>query len=69
VEAVNALSHIAGIRTIAECVESREILRRLIAMKVDYAQGGRSRWIRFSPPALLEAGSDSFSLPRLQIDR
>ncbi len=39
VEAVNVISHIAGIRTIAECVESREILRRLIAMKVDYAQG------------------------------
>ncbi len=39
VEAVNSISHLAGIQTIAECVESEAVLRRLAAMKVDYAQG------------------------------
>ncbi len=39
VEAVNNISHIAGIQTIAEYVENEAILQRLLAMNVDYAQG------------------------------
>ena len=39
VEAVNTIGHIAGIQTIAEFVESDEILQRLTTMGVDFAQG------------------------------
>ena len=39
VEAINQLSHVVGIRTIAESVETPEILARLGELGVDYAQG------------------------------
>jgi EAL domain-containing protein (putative c-di-GMP-specific phosphodiesterase class I) len=39
VEAINNIGHVMGIRTIAEFVESPEILARLKQMGVDYAQG------------------------------
>ncbi len=46
VEAVNHIAHIAGIQTIAECVENDVILRKLAGLKVDFVQGwavGRPR--------------------------
>ena len=39
VDAINRIGHIMGLETIAECVENDEILQRLTAMGVDYAQG------------------------------
>lgn len=39
VEAINHLGHVMGIQTIAEYVESREVLEKLRALGVDYAQG------------------------------
>ncbi len=39
VETINHLGHITGIRTVAEFVESAEVLAALRAMGVDYAQG------------------------------
>jgi EAL domain-containing protein (putative c-di-GMP-specific phosphodiesterase class I) len=39
VQAINRVCHGAGIRTIAEFVEEREILDKLKAIGVDYAQG------------------------------
>lgn len=39
VDAINRIGHIMGLETIAECVENDEILQRLTAIGVDYAQG------------------------------
>lgn len=39
VESINQLSHVVGIRTIAESVETPEVLARLSELGVDYAQG------------------------------
>ncbi|MHB8534424.1 MAG: EAL domain-containing protein [Sulfuricaulis sp.] len=39
VEAINQLGHVMGIQTIAEYVESREVLEKLKIVGVDYAQG------------------------------
>ncbi len=39
VEAINRIGHVMGIRTIAESVETAEILERLRALKVNFAQG------------------------------
>jgi diguanylate cyclase (GGDEF)-like protein/PAS domain S-box-containing protein len=39
VEAINAIGHVMGIKTIAEFVKSAEIKRRLVDIGVDYAQG------------------------------
>jgi len=39
VEAINHLGHVMGIQTIAEYVESPEVLEKLRALGVDYAQG------------------------------
>jgi diguanylate cyclase (GGDEF)-like protein len=39
VEAINNIGHIAGIKTIAESVESDAIVQRLTALGVDFAQG------------------------------
>ncbi len=39
VEAVNHIAHIAGIQTIAECVENDVTLSRLAGLKVDFVQG------------------------------
>ena len=39
VEAINKVGHAMGMQTIAEFVESEEILIRLQALGVDYAQG------------------------------
>ncbi len=39
VEAINKLGHLAGLRTIAEFVESDEILLRLKELEFDFAQG------------------------------
>jgi diguanylate cyclase (GGDEF)-like protein len=39
VEAINRIGHVAGLKTIAEFVESREIRERLTEIGVDYAQG------------------------------
>lgn len=39
VEAINQVGHIMGIGTIAECVESDEVVEMLRALGVDYAQG------------------------------
>ena len=39
VDAINRIGHIMELETIAECVESEDILQRLIGMGVDFAQG------------------------------
>jgi Amt family ammonium transporter len=39
VEAINRISHILGIQTVAESVETAETLERVRTMKVDFAQG------------------------------
>ena len=39
VEAINRVAQVAGVQTIAECVESEPVLRKLQALGVDYAQG------------------------------
>lgn len=39
VEAINHIGHTMGLRTIAEFVENADILARLSALKVDFAQG------------------------------
>jgi diguanylate cyclase (GGDEF)-like protein/PAS domain S-box-containing protein len=39
VEAINRISHILGMRTIAESVEDAQTLERIAALGVDYAQG------------------------------
>ena len=39
VEAINKVGHVMGLQTIAEHVESQEILDLLKAIDVDYAQG------------------------------
>ncbi len=39
VAAINQVGHIMGIKTIAECVESQEIIEQLKELKVDYLQG------------------------------
>jgi diguanylate cyclase (GGDEF)-like protein len=39
VEAINRIGHVAGLKTIAEFVESQEIMDALRAIGVDYAQG------------------------------
>ena len=39
VEAINRISHILGIQTVAESVETAESLERVRALKVDFAQG------------------------------
>src|SRR4029077_2661598 len=39
VDAVNRISHILGMQTVAESVEDAETLAKIIALKIDYAQG------------------------------
>ena len=39
VEAINQIGHVMGIKTIAEFVENQEILAKITALGVDYAQG------------------------------
>ena len=39
VEAINNIGHVAGLKTIAEFVESDAVRKRLVEMGVDYAQG------------------------------
>ncbi len=39
VESINRIGHVAGLQTIGEHAESKEIIARLRAMGVDYAQG------------------------------
>jgi diguanylate cyclase (GGDEF)-like protein/PAS domain S-box-containing protein len=39
VDAINRISHILGMQTVAESVENAEILARVTALKVDFAQG------------------------------
>jgi len=39
VAAINQVGHIMGIKTIAECVESKEIIQQLKDLNVDYVQG------------------------------
>jgi diguanylate cyclase (GGDEF)-like protein/PAS domain S-box-containing protein len=49
VEAVNHIGHVMGMKTIAEFVQSPEILERLVTMGVDYGQG-----YTIAPPAPLD---------------
>ena len=39
VAAINEVGHVMGIKTIAECAQSREIIEQLTRLGVDYAQG------------------------------
>lgn len=48
-ESINAKCHAMGIKTIAEYVESREVLEQLRLIEVDFAQG-----LAISPPQHLE---------------
>ena len=58
VESINRIGHLMGLRTIAEYVESDQILEQLIDMGVDYAQGfGIVR-----PSPLITPGTDSSGL-------
>jgi diguanylate cyclase (GGDEF)-like protein len=51
VDAINRISHILGMRTVAESVENAETLAKLTALKVDYGQG----YFIAPPEALLNA--------------
>jgi EAL domain-containing protein (putative c-di-GMP-specific phosphodiesterase class I) len=51
VEAINRIAHILGLKTVAEFVEDADILERLRAIGVDYAQG----YFVAKPEALLAA--------------
>jgi diguanylate cyclase (GGDEF)-like protein/PAS domain S-box-containing protein len=39
VKSINEIGHLMGMQTIAECVETREVMRRLEEIGVDYCQG------------------------------
>jgi EAL domain-containing protein (putative c-di-GMP-specific phosphodiesterase class I) len=39
VDAINKMAHTMGLKTVAEYVESEEILKLLDTMNIDYAQG------------------------------
>ena len=39
VEAINQIGHLMGIKTIASFVENQDILEKITALGVDYAQG------------------------------
>jgi len=39
VDAINRISHILGMQTVAEAVEDAETLEKITALKIDYAQG------------------------------
>ena len=39
VEAINQIGHVMGIKTIAEFVENQDILEKIRALGVDYAEG------------------------------
>jgi len=39
VESINHIGHIMGIQTIAEFVESQDVLEKLIELGVDHVQG------------------------------
>jgi diguanylate cyclase (GGDEF)-like protein len=51
VDAVNRISHILGMQTVAESVENAETLAKITALKIDYAQG----YFIAQPEALLHA--------------
>ncbi len=58
VESINRIGHLMGLRTIAEYVESDQILEQLIDMGVDYAQG----FGIVKPSPLVAVGSGSVDL-------
>ena len=39
VDSINQIGHIMGVQTIAEFVESQDVLEKLISLGVDYVQG------------------------------
>lgn len=56
VESINQIGHIMGVQTIAEFVESQDILEKLIALGIDHVQGyqlGKPRpmWHSFHSPS------------------
>ncbi len=53
VEAINNIGHVMGLRTIAEYVESADILAAIRALKIDFAQG----YVVERPQPLLEQHS------------
>jgi diguanylate cyclase (GGDEF)-like protein len=57
VESINRIGHLMGLRTVAEYVESDQILEQLIDMGVDYAQG----FGIMKPSPLTAEGSGSHS--------
>jgi len=58
VEAINRIGHVMGIQTVAEFVESKEILEQLRQLGVDYAQG-----YVIHKPAPLQSMFDDVSFP------
>jgi diguanylate cyclase (GGDEF)-like protein/PAS domain S-box-containing protein len=61
VESINHIGHLMGLRTIAEYVESDQILEHLIDMGVDYAQGYGI--VRPSPLGVVGSGPAGFTDP------
>ena len=51
VDAINRISHILGMQTVAESVEDAETLAKITALKLDYAQG----YFIAEPEALVHA--------------
>ncbi len=56
VEAVNKIGHIAGIKTIAEFVENKEILKGITELGIDFAQG----WAVGYPQPFIEPKKSGF---------
>jgi EAL domain-containing protein (putative c-di-GMP-specific phosphodiesterase class I) len=53
VESINRVGHVAGLKTIAESVETIEVRRRLTEIGVDYGQGyAIQRPVPLQAPAL-----------------
>jgi EAL domain-containing protein (putative c-di-GMP-specific phosphodiesterase class I) len=53
VDAINRISHLLGIQTVAESVEDAETLAKITALKVDYAQG----YFLAQPEAIVHAAT------------
>ncbi|QAU33238.1 EAL domain-containing protein [Janthinobacterium sp. 17J80-10] len=53
VEAINKISHVMGLQTVAEFVECDEVLQMLVALGIEYAQG----YLLGRPQVVVDAGA------------